>query len=289
MPDASGPFDGSPWAESQWMRHMPSAMPSGVIGTPQGAATTGPLGFASSGLTITPLAGDANVGGAGYSRTAALGSVTTAANANSTLSRRDRLVLRRSIATHNVVLTVIQGTAAATPVAPSITRDATTFDLPLFSFLVPPASGTNITGVVDERQWLDVNSLFHSANATGRINVNTGSVAPDTWLTSVVTLPAAGLPTTVVVLALGRTGFGAAAREIGWEITSLHASATNVSTDYDTGSYVTTGSGEWGGIATSLQMDIPAGVAPTFRLAFRATGNAYNRGAVTWTRGPVLP
>lgn len=154
MPDASGPFDGSPWAESQWFRHMPSAMPSGVIGTPQGAATTGPLGFASSGLTITPLAGDANVGGAGYSRTAALGSVTTAANANSTLSRRDRLVLRRSIATHNVVLTVIQGTAAATPVAPSITRDATTFDLSLFSFLVPPASGTALSSVVDERVWI---------------------------------------------------------------------------------------------------------------------------------------
>jgi hypothetical protein len=40
-------------------------------------------------------------------------------------------------------------------VAPAITRDDTTWDLPLFSFLVPPASGTTISGVLDERVWID--------------------------------------------------------------------------------------------------------------------------------------
>lgn len=156
MPDTSGPFDGpSPWAEAEWYRHMPAAMPSGVIGTGAASATTGALAFGSSGLAITLAAGLANVGGAGYSRSAPLAAISTAANANSTLARRDRIVLRRSLSTHTVTLVIIQGTPSATPVEPATTNDATTFDLPLFSFLVPAANGTSISGVVDERRWID--------------------------------------------------------------------------------------------------------------------------------------
>jgi hypothetical protein len=156
MPDTSGPYDGSPWAEADWYRSMAPTLPSGVHGTtPATSATTGSLGFAATGLTITPTAGRASVGGSGYVRTATLTSATASANAHATFSRRDRLVLRRSLSTHTVTLTIITGTPASSPVAPAITRDDTTWDLPLFSFLVPPASGTTISGVLDERVWID--------------------------------------------------------------------------------------------------------------------------------------
>lgn len=156
MPDTSAPWDGIQWAEADWYRHMALTMPSGVHGaTPATSATAGALAWANTGLTVTPAAGRANVGGAGYVRTAPLGSVSVTANAHASFSRMDRLVLRRSTATHTVTLVVIPGTAASSPTAPAITRDDTTFDLPLFSFLVPPASGTTISGVVDERAWVD--------------------------------------------------------------------------------------------------------------------------------------
>jgi len=192
MPDVSGPFDGSPWAEVEWYRHLPSAIPSGVIGGPQNAATLGPLAWATSGLTITLAVGNANVGGAGYSRSAPTTAVAVAPNTNSTLFRRDRIVLRRSTATHDVKPVVIQGTAAATPVAPDITRNSTTFDLPLFSFLVPTNSGTALSGVVDERVWLSESAppvFLQADNVTTSIasgsNNRTGTTSFPTAFTAV--------------------------------------------------------------------------------------------------------
>lgn len=186
MAETFGPFDGAPWAEADWYRTMTDTMPSGVYDVPQSAATNGALGWLASGLSITPAAGKATVGGAGYSRTPTLTSVTATANTHSSFSRRDRLVLRRSLATHNVTLAIIPGSAASPPVAPTITRDDTTYDLPLFSFLVPPASGTTITGIIDERVWLQggsasVQSISQTTtgtlNATGSASVGSLSVS----------------------------------------------------------------------------------------------------------------
>lgn len=154
MADASGPFDGTPWAETEWYRHMPAAMKSGVIGTKVSGVANGALGWTASGRDITLTAGNANVGGAGYSRSTPLNAVSVPANSSGSLSRRDRLVLRRSLATKTVTPVVITGTAAASPVAPAITQNATTYDLKLFSFLTPPNSGTSLTSVIDERNWV---------------------------------------------------------------------------------------------------------------------------------------
>lgn len=156
MPDTSGPWDGTPWAEADWYRSMSVAVPSGVFGAYQSAATSGPLAWSASGLTITPAAGNAAVGGSGYVRSAVLTSITAATNTHASFSRCDRLVLRRSLSTHSVTLAIITGTPASSPTPPAITRDTTaTWDLPLFNFLVPPNSGTTITNVVDERTWVD--------------------------------------------------------------------------------------------------------------------------------------
>lgn len=156
MPDYSGPFDTKAWAQEEWYRHMLPAMPSGVIGSPAASATSGGLAFLVSGLNVGLDQGRANVGAAGFYRTGAQSAnIPVEANGNASLHRRDRLVLRRSIATNTVTPVVIKGTAAASPVAPTITRSDTVWDETMFSFLVPPNNATTLTGVTDERRWLD--------------------------------------------------------------------------------------------------------------------------------------
>jgi hypothetical protein len=287
MPDVSGPFPDAPWAEAEWYRHMPSAMPSGVIGGPQTAPTLGPLAWATSGLSINLAVGNANVGGAGYSRGAPTSAVSVAANSNSTLFRRDRIVLRRSTATHNVVPTVIQGTPAASPVAPDITRNSTTFDLPLFSFLVPTNSGTALSGIVDERVWLSESAAPVTNYAIGHVPLaNTSQVATTTALIAAVAVPAVSVPSRLVVTALGRTGFAATSQQVGWDWDGVPAQATAVTKDYDGASQITTPAASWAAISATLTMDLPADIAGGFRLILRSTGPVYNRGAIVWHRGP---
>lgn len=151
-----GPFDGSPWSQDQWYRYAPSWMRSGVSGTPPLSTSAGGLGITFSGLTPTLALGRAWVHGAGYEL--AGGSKTlppVAANTNASLARIDRLVLRRDLAAKTLAPTMIVGTPASTPVPPALTQVETgIWDVQLYSFTVPPNSGTNITNVVDERTWL---------------------------------------------------------------------------------------------------------------------------------------
>lgn len=157
MTDIVGPFDDQAWAQAEWFDHMPTALPSGVIGSPASASSSGGLPFSSSGLAVSIGDGKANVGGAGFKRTGGGPPVTVTANTNASLSRRDRVVLRRDIAANTGGPVVIPGTASASPTAPAIQRTTTLFDLPLYSFLVPPSSGTTLTSVTDERPWVGPN------------------------------------------------------------------------------------------------------------------------------------
>lgn len=158
MVDISGPFATSPWSEDGWFDNMGPALPSGVHGTPAASSTTGDLALSLSGLNWAVGAGRAMVRGAGFSRDAAAGAAATA-NTHSTWSRRDRIVLRRDRAAGTVAPVRIQGTPASSPSAPDISEDEDgQWDLKLFSFLVPPASGTATSGVVDERVWIESGS-----------------------------------------------------------------------------------------------------------------------------------
>lgn len=154
MADTSVPWTGSTMSEAQWYKSLGSSMLSGVIGEPADQSTFGPLGWSNSGLTITLLAGSANVGGGFYDHAPTLASVSATANAHSTFSRRDRLVLRRDLSTHTVTPVIIAGTPAATPNAPAAVQSSTQYDLSLFTFVVPPANGTNLSGIVDQRVWI---------------------------------------------------------------------------------------------------------------------------------------
>lgn len=156
MTDTAGPFDGAPWAEAQWARFAALWAPSAVYGPPGTSTSTGELPLSISGLSVGLGAGRAWVRGFGFERSGGAVMQTVAANTHASFSRRDRIVMRRNLATHTVAPVLIQGTAASSPAAPALTQvDAGSWDLPMFSFLVPPNSGTAISGVLDERLYVD--------------------------------------------------------------------------------------------------------------------------------------
>jgi chitodextrinase len=151
MPDVFGPFDTATWGQGPWFRDAWARSSGGVQGLTFGTPSSGDLGLTVSGLTVTMGLGRANVRGAGYERTGTAWSYTVPAN-TSTNPRIDRLVLRRDLAARTVVPLVLQGTPAASPVAPALQQvEDGVWDLPLFAFTVPPNSGAPVTGIVDQR------------------------------------------------------------------------------------------------------------------------------------------
>jgi hypothetical protein len=151
MPDLYGPFTGQTWLQSQWFRDAWARSPSGVFGPSFGVSTAGDLALTVAGLTATMGLGRAHVRGAGYERTGTAWSYAVPAN-TATTARVDRLVLRRDLAAGTVLPTVLQGTPAASPAAPALTRvEDGVWDLPLFRFTVPANSGAPLTGIVDDR------------------------------------------------------------------------------------------------------------------------------------------
>lgn len=143
--DSYGPFDSSTWTMAQWHRHASRWTPSGVY-------STNDLRLTFNGLTAQLSTGRAAVMGAGYERANTSWTGVVTANANATLARIDRLVLRKDLAAQTVLPVLLQGTPATNPQAPALTQnEASTYDLPLWSFTVPPASSTVMTNVTDER------------------------------------------------------------------------------------------------------------------------------------------
>lgn len=159
MPDIYGPFDGTPWSQSQWYRHAPTWTQSGVLDAPQAVYYLGHLGLTFSNLTLgvfdlSLAIGRAWVRGAGYERSSAPWDGSTSVNSTGN-PRIDRIVLRRSLSAKTVVPTVIQGTPASSPSAPALTQvEDGVWDLPLYRFTVPANSGTVLSNIVDERRFL---------------------------------------------------------------------------------------------------------------------------------------
>jgi hypothetical protein len=152
MPDVYGPFDTATWSQAQWFRTSWARSRSGVYGSAFTASTTGDLALTVSGLDISMALGRAYVRGAGYERTGSAWTYSVPANTNPTQARIDRLVLRRDLTAKTVVPVVLQGTPAASPVAPTVTQvEDGVWELPLFSFTVPANSAAPVTNVVDER------------------------------------------------------------------------------------------------------------------------------------------
>lgn len=155
MPDLAGPFDGSTFGQAPYYRDRGYLERSGVRGLVAASAAAGDLALTAAGFALSMALGRAHVRGAAYERTGSAWTYTVPANTSSAGPRRDLLVLRRDLVAKTVVPTYLQGTAAASPVDPTITQNEDgTWDLPLFRVQAPPSSGTPLV-ITDLRRWVD--------------------------------------------------------------------------------------------------------------------------------------
>jgi len=104
------------------------------------AASTNLQVTPGSGMAVSVASGSAWINGYSYENTDALElNLTTASGVN---PRIDRVVVRFSAVERRIYLTVLTGTPAAVPVAPTLTRTDDTFELGLADVLVPKGSVT---------------------------------------------------------------------------------------------------------------------------------------------------
>jgi len=122
-----------------WAEYFAAFVSNGVL--LRAAGTLAVTALAGS-MGVTLAAGAAMINGYRYENTAAL--TLAIGTAHASLGRIDAVMLRWSRATRSVYACVVQGTAAATPAAPTPTRNADTYELCLATVLVP-AGVTSIT------------------------------------------------------------------------------------------------------------------------------------------------
>ena len=151
MAEAFYPFDNSAvTTELQWSRMMRILMPDGVDAIPVNSA----LRVEKTGnLTCNVLVGNAWVRGFYYTLDTAAKQLTFAVNA-ATTARIDMVVLRVDWDNNNMTPVVLQGTAAASPVPPAITKNESLgiFDLPLAEVRVE--NNDVISTVTDRRRFI---------------------------------------------------------------------------------------------------------------------------------------
>ncbi len=114
-----------------------------------------------SGLGVSVAAGSAWINGYRYENTGALNMPLTTANGSN--PRIDRIVVRLSQVSRNIQLAVITGTAAATPVAPALTRTSDVYELGIADVLVPTAATSIIANnITDTRLNTNLCGLVNS-------------------------------------------------------------------------------------------------------------------------------
>ena len=133
---------------SQWSRNIGEGV-KGSFNTTDLKVTT-----AGTGMNVTVATGQALVRGHYYYNTTSATLNITAANA--TNPRIDAIVLHLDPTLNSTVLTVLTGTAAASPVAPTLTQtDSAVYEILLATVLVPAASSVVSSGnITDARTFL---------------------------------------------------------------------------------------------------------------------------------------
>ncbi len=96
----------------------------------------------TAGMTVSIAAGSAWINGYRYENTEALNK--TLSTANGSYPRIDRIIIRWSLLNRSITAVVLTGTAAASPIAPALTRSTDVYELCLAEILVPQAA-TSIT------------------------------------------------------------------------------------------------------------------------------------------------
>lgn len=90
-----------------------------------------------NGLAVSVAAGSAWINGYRYENTDDLNLPLTTANGSN--PRIDRIVVRLSQVSRNIQLAVVDGTPAATPSAPALTRTSDVYELGIADVLIPAA------------------------------------------------------------------------------------------------------------------------------------------------------
>lgn len=172
MAQTSWPFESVDTTETQFSQ-MFRNIGEGVKGS---SATTDLKPFGdSTGLQVKVPAGQALVRGIYYVSTATETLAITAAHA--TLARIDSVVLELDPSANSILLKVLPGTAASTPVAPTLTQtDAGIFQQLLATVAVAAAATSIAAGnVTDARVFLGVSA--HTQNASTIITTVTDKSA----------------------------------------------------------------------------------------------------------------
>jgi hypothetical protein len=104
----------------------------------------------SIGLAVNVAAGSAWINGYRYENTDDLNLPLTTANGSN--PRIDRIVVRLSQISRSVQIAVVDGTPAATPVAPALTRTSDVYELCLADVFVPTAATSIVSNnIMDTR------------------------------------------------------------------------------------------------------------------------------------------
>ncbi|WMJ87798.1 hypothetical protein [Anaerocolumna sp. MB42-C2] len=101
-----------------------------------------------TGMIVSIATGSAWINGYRYENTEALNK--TLATANGSYPRIDRIIIRWSFLERRIIATILTGTAAATPTAPTLTRNAEVYELCLADVLVPQAATSITTGNITD-------------------------------------------------------------------------------------------------------------------------------------------
>ena len=115
----------------------------------------------SIGLAVIVAAGSAWINGYRYENTDDLNLPLTTANGSN--PRIDRIVVRLSQISRSVQIAVVDGTPAATPVAPALTRTSDIYELCLADVLVPTAATSIVANnIMDTRLNTNLCGLVNS-------------------------------------------------------------------------------------------------------------------------------
>lgn len=154
MTQFSGPWNThTDFAEQQWRDLFQNIFSTGVV---KGARVAGNAGgdlavTNPSGLQLSAASGVAITKGFLYYTDAAV--TATLAAADPSLPRIDTLIISWSFSGRSAAIAVKQGTPASSPVAPTLTQNDTTYEMPLCDARVN-AGATTIASLTDRRMYV---------------------------------------------------------------------------------------------------------------------------------------
>lgn len=151
---ANAPYSSAEWAHSWTLRHgVGSVFPNYGILKGTGSASAEPLAVLATNPASTNVeiqVGAALVNGRLYENTTI---VTKAVGANASGNARiDTVILRIDFVAQTIRLVVLQGTPAASPVPPTLTQNASYWEIPLADIAVANGFATLAQSTITQRQ-----------------------------------------------------------------------------------------------------------------------------------------